>query len=92
LCVMWQLQTWRRCESLTQLTYSVSQNLYVVRSSVQVYSDRGKGNAAVVHAMKAYEEIAGIAPRMLNLGTRRRWSASRLGHFTPGVALSVPVE
>jgi len=84
LCVMWQLQTWGRCESLTQLTNSVSQNLHVVRSSVQVNSDRGKGKAAVVHAMKAYGESAGIAPRMLNLGTRRRWSASRLCHFSPG--------
>ena len=62
---MWQLKTWRRYESLTKLTNSVSQYLYVVRKSVQVYSDKGKGKAAVVHAMKAYRGSGGVAARML---------------------------
>jgi hypothetical protein len=36
------------------------------------------------HAMKAYWGIGGIAPRILDLGTRRRWViASSPGRFTP---------
>jgi hypothetical protein len=33
--------------------------------------------------MKTYWESGGIAPRILDLGTRWEWSASRLGRFTP---------
>jgi hypothetical protein len=42
-----------RCESLTKLTNTLSQNLYVVRTFVHVQSNIPKRKAAVVHAMKA---------------------------------------
>jgi hypothetical protein len=37
------------------------------------------------HAMKTYWGSGGIAPRILDLGTRYggEWSASRTGRFTP---------
>jgi len=31
-----------------------------------------------------YYRSGGIAPRIANLGTRRRWSSSRPCHFIPG--------
>jgi len=42
-------------------------------------------NVFPVHAMKAYRGSIGMAPLILNLGTRWGvWFASRSGHFTPG--------
>jgi hypothetical protein len=35
------------------------------------------------HAMKTYWRSGGIAPRILELGTRGEWSTSRPGRFTP---------
>jgi hypothetical protein len=36
------------------------------------------------HTMKTYWENGGIAPRIIDLGTRwTEWSASRPGHFIP---------
>jgi hypothetical protein len=35
------------------------------------------------HSMNTYWGSAGIAPRVLNLGTTWRWLASRPGRFTP---------
>ena len=70
------------------------QNQYVVRSSVQVYSGKGKGKAAVAHAVKTYRGSEGIDTRMLNLGTGRRWSGEPHASITlpAGKALSVPVD
>jgi hypothetical protein len=34
--------------------------------------------------MKEYRVNGGRAPPILAIGTRREWSTSRAGHFTPG--------
>jgi len=45
-----------------------------------------------LHAMKAGRRSIGIAPHILNLGTRWEWSTSCPGCYTPGEIILVPIE